>query len=182
MKDRCYNKNNPVYHRYGGRGITIYQDWLRIPSTFVYWSLQHGWVKGLSIERIDNNGIYCPNNCKYITVSEQSQNRKAKDHFKYAGLPLGITIHKGYYQVQLTFEDKLKYAGRYKKLDDALVAYDKATNGIFPNTTKKSGLLRGITHKDNKYRVRIVVKGKYTRLGLFSTLKEACSAIEEAKK
>lgn len=84
MKGRCLNPNNPKYHRYGGRGIKVCEDWLNIKG-FSEWALNNGWKEGLSIDRIDNNGDYCPENCKWVTMSENSRKKKTtKISFKQA--------------------------------------------------------------------------------------------------
>lgn len=75
MKERCLNKNNPKYKRYGGRGICICKDWLEIKN-FAEWALRNGWKEGLTIDRIDNDGNYCPNNCRWVSVSENSRKKR----------------------------------------------------------------------------------------------------------
>ena len=72
MIDRCYNPNNRFYKNYGARGITVCEEWLNSLEKFHEWALQNGWVKGLSIDRIDNDGNYEPKNCHWITVSQNS--------------------------------------------------------------------------------------------------------------
>lgn len=75
MKSRCLNQNNPKYHRYGGRGIKVCDEWLDIKG-FSEWALNNGWKEGLSIDRIDNNGDYCSENCKWVSVSENSRKKR----------------------------------------------------------------------------------------------------------
>lgn len=75
MKGRCLNKNNPKYHRYGGRGIAIYPDWLEFKN-FLDWALKNGWQEGYSIDRIDNDGNYCPENCQWISLSDNSRKKR----------------------------------------------------------------------------------------------------------
>lgn len=70
MKARCYNEKNKKYHRYGGRGIKICDKWLNSYIDFKNWALENGYVKGLSIDRIDNNGDYEPSNCQFIIMAE----------------------------------------------------------------------------------------------------------------
>lgn len=72
MKARCYNQNSPEFHRYGGRGITVCEEWKNSSREFVKWGLKHGYKLGLSIDRIDNDGMYCPENCQFITVGENA--------------------------------------------------------------------------------------------------------------
>lgn len=75
MKTRCYNKKYSLYHRYGGRGISVCEEWYNSFVSFRDWAFNSGWEEGLSLDRIDNNGNYCPENCKWSTVQEQSNNR-----------------------------------------------------------------------------------------------------------
>lgn len=75
MKDRCYNQNMPEYHNYGGRGITICDEWLNDPSAFFKWSLENGYADDLTIDRKDNDGDYSPTNCQWSTFVEQQNNK-----------------------------------------------------------------------------------------------------------
>ena len=76
MKSRCYRKKDIHYRAYGGRGITICKEWLDNSKSFYDWALANGWKEGLTIERIDVNGNYCPENCKWIPMSEQYKNKQ----------------------------------------------------------------------------------------------------------
>lgn len=74
MRQRCYNPNNPRYYRYGGRGITICEEWKNL-NNFIEWALSNGWVEGLQIDRINNDGNYTPDNCRFVTNKQNSRNR-----------------------------------------------------------------------------------------------------------
>lgn len=78
MMGRCYNKNNQDYYNYGARGITVCDEWLKDRNTFCEWSLKNGFEndKGLSIDRIDSNKGYGPENCKWSTAIQQSRNTR----------------------------------------------------------------------------------------------------------
>lgn len=73
IKKRCYSNVNQNYHRYGGRGIKVCDEWKNNFLSFEKWALENGYKKGLSIDRINNDGNYEPSNCRFITVEENSR-------------------------------------------------------------------------------------------------------------
>lgn len=66
MKKRCYNKDHENYKYYGGRGITICDEWLNSAKSFFDWAFENGYKEGLQIDRIDVNKGYSPDNCRFI--------------------------------------------------------------------------------------------------------------------
>ncbi len=85
MKGRCYCKTNPRYSSYGGRGITVCDEWLTDFMNFYNWAIQNGYTDELTIERIDNNGNYEPSNCKWATYKEQGRNTRHCHYVDYKG-------------------------------------------------------------------------------------------------
>lgn len=87
IRQRCENPNCDHYHNYGGRGIKICDEWSGKDGfiNFYNWSISHGWSKGLEIDRIDVNGNYCPENCRYITHKEQYRNKQSTRKLIYNG-------------------------------------------------------------------------------------------------
>jgi hypothetical protein len=75
MRGRCLNKNDLAYKNYGGRGITISKEWIDFDN-FYDWALRNGYQQGFTIERINNDGNYEPNNCTWILRKNQSKNRR----------------------------------------------------------------------------------------------------------
>ena len=74
IKTRCLNANSAQYYRYGGRGITICDQWKDNFQAFYDWSMSHRYSEGLSIDRINNDLGYSPNNCRWATPKVQANN------------------------------------------------------------------------------------------------------------
>lgn len=84
MKTRCYNPGYIEFDRYGGRGISVCDEWQSF-LPFCLWALTHGYSEELSLDRIDNNGDYCPDNCRWATPKEQSLKRCTNVYITYNG-------------------------------------------------------------------------------------------------
>ena len=84
MRNRCLNRKTPDYKYYGGRGIRICKDWNDF-ICFEVWSLSNGYTEKLTLDRIDVNGNYCPNNCRWVTRKVQSNNKRNLRLLEYKG-------------------------------------------------------------------------------------------------
>lgn len=79
VRTRCYNKKNAMYKHYGGRGIKMCEEWNDY-IVFKSWAMKSGYSENLSLDRIDVNGNYEPDNCRWATQKEQMRNTR-KNHF-----------------------------------------------------------------------------------------------------
>ena len=86
MKGRCYVKSSSFYEIYGGRGITVCDEWRYSFETFRDWALANGYQDDLTLDRKDNDGPYCPENCRWATVKEQARNRTETVFFTVDGI------------------------------------------------------------------------------------------------
>lgn len=84
IKDRCLNPNSKYWDRYGGRGISVCEEW-KVFSKFYDWAISNGYQEHLTIDRINNDGWYSPQNCRWATYSEQENNRSNNVHVTIDG-------------------------------------------------------------------------------------------------
>lgn len=121
MKQRCYYKKHPQYLYYGGRGIKICDKWLGHNGavTFYKWAMENGYSKDNSIDRIDNDKGYSPDNCRFIPILAQLANRRCVDKIMHhiEQLPSGrfrVTVTKNGNRMRKLFDN----------LDDAKIFRD----------------------------------------------------------
>ena len=94
MIDRCYNDKNASFKHYGGRGITVCEKWLDKETgryEFIGWALDNGFEMDRSLDRIETDGNYSPDNCKWSTISEQLNNQRRNHRILFNGRTQTLT-------------------------------------------------------------------------------------------
>ncbi len=91
MVRRCHNPQAGDYDRYGGRGIAVCEEWRHDFAAFQAWALEHGYAEGLQCDRIDNDGDYRPDNCRWVTAGENALNRSSCQRMELAGTTKTVT-------------------------------------------------------------------------------------------
>jgi hypothetical protein len=108
MIGRCYRESQKSYKDYGGRGITVCDEWKDRPDAFFAWLENNGHVKGYQLDRIDNDGNYSPDNCRIITPKENSNDKRNTVKYNVGGEHLTIA--------QMADNSGIKYATLYKRI------------------------------------------------------------------
>lgn len=85
MISRCTRESDGAYKYYGGRGITVCDEWKNDFQTFYDWAMKNGYTDELTIDRIDVNGNYCPENCRWATKKEQQRNKRDNTRVSFNG-------------------------------------------------------------------------------------------------
>lgn len=135
FKGRCYNLNDHKYSNYGGRGIEVCDEWRNNFQAFYDWSINNGYKEGLTIDRIDVDGDYEPNNCRWVDQKTQQNNRRNNTRLTYNGKTQTIsqwaselsvnkntisTRHKrGYTDEECLFGKESKH-GRYYNISESI--------------------------------------------------------------
>lgn len=132
MKQRCNNINDKDYKYYGSRGISVCSEWNKFIN-FLNWSKESGYKEGLQIDRKDNNGNYCPNNCHYVTAKENTGVGKRRISSKNTSGYIGISYDKvnNKYKSTIRIDNRNKTIGRYNTIEEALAARIKAEVKLF---------------------------------------------------
>lgn len=133
MKQRCFNKNSREYRYYGGRGITVCNEWKTDFVSFEKWAFESGYVQDairgeFTIDRINPDGNYEPSNCRWISISEQQENKRKKairieiygGLYKFSeihditGIPIGTLRDRYYHGNKILKDDELELFKRRK--------------------------------------------------------------------
>lgn len=120
MRQRCNNPKDKNYSDYGGRGISVCDEWNKGPEAFVLWALLNGYQDGLSIDRKDVNGNYCPENCRWATATQQARNKRM-EKINRTGAN-GVHMDRGKFRATIYVNSKKIDLGRHDTLEQAVQA------------------------------------------------------------
>jgi len=127
IKARCINPNHTAYENYGGRGIKICDEWSEDFKKFYDWAVMNGYEKGLDIDRIDNDGEYSPENCRFVSRIKNCANQREmrkNNSTGYRGVfPYGKT---GRFYARIQIDGKPVVVGVFDTKEEASDAYQKA--------------------------------------------------------
>jgi hypothetical protein len=155
MKVRCCNPNNEHWSRYGGRGITICNEWLSNFLAFYEWA-KDLWKPGLQIDRIDNDGNYTPNNCRFVTAKENMRNQPrtkmvcidgetisifdaAENYGIVSATLINNRLHKGWSDIDaVTWPHRKQHAGKWTP------EFRKSIGAKISEGKKRSNVLKGV--------------------------------------
>jgi hypothetical protein len=122
---RCETESSNNYEHYGGRGIKVCDEWRRSPKDFCEWALKNGYSSGLTIDRINVDKWYCPENVQFITHKENCASGKRRIYKSNKTGHVGININKhNSFEVYKTINGKQKYLGCRKSIEEALKLRD----------------------------------------------------------
>ena len=131
MKSRCYSKTFFAYKDYGGRGIKICDEWLGTSGliNFYNWAINNGYQDNLSIDRIDNNSDYSPQNCRWATPLQQQNNTRTNRLIEYNGETLTMSQASRKFNLNVhTLYNRLKKWGDIKRAIEEPIHKEKSRN------------------------------------------------------
>ncbi len=131
MIHRCCDPSVANYHLYGGKGVTVCDEWRSDFFEYALFMTTLGLFRGskMQVDRIDNDGDYCPSNVRLVTVSQNQMNTKRKNR----NLPKGVYAVKGYdrFKASISKDGTSYHLGYFGSLNDAATAYNTKAMELF---------------------------------------------------
>ena len=139
MIRRCYDSKQSSYKYYGAKGLKVCDEWLN-PITghddFIIWALNNGYEEGLTIDRIDVDGDYCPENCRWVNRSVQSFNRHIKkSRLGIRGVQYVPRLKK--YRARISINNKRVFLGYFLTVEEAIAARERAEIEYYGETLNR---------------------------------------------
>ena len=156
IKNRTLNTKHKHYNGYGGRGITICEEWKNDFMSFYNWAMENGYEenKGLSIDRIDNDGNYCPENCRWVTQTIQCRNQRMQKNNKTGYRGVSFVKARNKYVTYIGINSKLIHLGHFLTPVEGAIAYN---NYIIENNLE--GFILNEIPKEYLKIIRVALKG-----------------------
>ena len=126
MKARCYIRSSSNYSYYGGRGIKVCNEWLKSFDDFRNWALKNGYNENLTLDRIDVNKDYSPDNCRWVSMTIQSQNRRPRSTCKTGVSGVMKRNDENVYRVTIGVNGKRINIGQFSDFSEAVQARKEA--------------------------------------------------------
>jgi hypothetical protein len=124
MKKRCHNPIHKSFDGYGFRGIVVCDEWRNNSSSFIEWALANGYKEGLQIDRIDNEGNYEPDNCRFVEPQINNCNQRMRHDNKSGYRGVGWSKRLNKWMAVVTNHSQKHYLGSFNNAIDAAVARD----------------------------------------------------------
>ena len=180
MKDRCYNANKPKYKNYGFRGITVCDEWLHDFKAFYDWSIANGYNDILTIDRIDVDKGYSPDNCRWANDKTQANNKTTNHYVKYGDRVL--TVSELAEEVGLTYNTLIRRILNNPDTDVSQLIGKPMSNAERMRTDeehRKMCIERMKANKPNAIKVNMIDKDTQEVLKTFDKLMDAAKWIRE---
>lgn len=183
MRDRCYRKTNHKYSEYGARGIGVCADWRSSYVSFEEWAISNGYIDGLSIDRINNDGNYSPDNCRWTTAITQANNKRNNHIVDYGGEKITVS--------QLSKISGVSYNTLLSRINrDGMSAEEAAVTPVVSHSVKMKtdqAYRDKVTasyrkNRPNKKAVAMLDKDRGIHISTFEKLMDAASWIRENTK
>lgn len=155
IKQRCLNPRSQAYHNYGARGIGVCEEWMQF-EPFLEWALSSGYQKGLDIDRADNDGDYSPENCRWVTRRENTNNRRITVYITING----ETLPQEYWRDRTGIPTETMYLWRKNHGEQYMI--DRIVEAL------EIGYTPGDYRRNNCFRVRMEDGTE------FRSIREAC--------
>lgn len=126
IKARCFDQKSDAFHNYGGRGITMCDEWKNSFVSFKSWAIENGYSDNLTIDRKDVNGNYCPDNCRWVSMSIQEFNKRTLARNTSGRTGVSFNKKQRKWIAYIHANKQFHYLGSFLRIEDAINARETA--------------------------------------------------------
>jgi hypothetical protein len=174
MWRRCTQPHRKCYKKYGGRGISVCDEWADL-NCFIEWAVNNGYQPDLTLDRRDNDGNYDPGNCRWVTVKDQDRNRSNNVKITHNGITHCLS--------EWAEIAGITPAALWMRINRHGWAFERAISQSGPNNrTGLKGVSQPVNCRGKPFRAYITKDGKRKHLGCFWTKEEASAAVVAARE